>query len=1319
MSQPPITEENQLSLLFKQFQGVAQAVPGYGTTPAIQYNAETIAKLNSIYSSSVFVEPVPKELEKNIGQMKNDSSFQDTQWTSGGTVWNQSIGKTNVNDTTGTPIPYLYFYKRVYLKSTGNDNSWWLPEQSTPSTWSSSTNRLRNMIPWLYNDTNASMFTPIIEYWDPTFGGNGGWRTVGLQNQNSGWVIDYASGLVVFYNERTTLNNTYGFDQSAADTDEKARPRISFVRYEGDFLEDVISTIGGGSGGASQVGLSDNSGQIVTGSTFDASAILFNENQFDVSNNSGKAIITISDTAFVSDISRFFFDIPPAPYSGDISKNTTATAAINMTWKLPDNYLTSLPFGKTSHYIDGLSGVSNENVRYLPFFKELRIDALDKSDPNKNPTNDSDWEPLDTSNNTTQPFFPPSLTSAIMHADGTSGGTHYTLGITNTYPFTQVETDQVLQSGKPYQFRIYLTNDASGSVTDPTYGHTTPWNYYYLPEGSGGQIELGSFGPPTAPTGAEIFNHPSIFNEVSVDISNENPLGADASTNNIGWPIPNSLDLQTRFGGNIDGVPDPSNIALQMPNIRSQIQDSSAEILGPYGKNGTLDITDIFSSPQIDLSSASANWQWYPETKYTLSNVYMQNNTVDFSNQIAPYTGPDSSCNTGVPSRGDLAPQVATNRLELNPNEPLLIDETTNTAVKTIAYPQFNASVHSVSSPDSPINDVYFITNNDVVDFEINTNPGNTQQFGPWCNNSDRNGGSVGTESVAINLTKYEMSIQDHTPAPVIPLETTPSMVGFLDVSGIDYIGTNFTLSAESFDAAVFPTKGYYTDIKINKSEIVDICLNNVPDICNNLYKPYEVAIQDICGNDKLNKLTGPFSIGRTPLQDINYNLPTSLSTPMTLNFAFFGQALPILTNSTLSTHTYDITNIDDYWRRSLVLATTRSIYNNSLLLENGTNTMAPIDVSWNNFTGNTKTVTPTVIIEPSRIWDISSESDSKRYSRNVLSTTTPQFAVYISGDNNVARTPQEISGNYPIQFGGTSKHLFWDYTWDQNPNGSLPLSIPSGFFSYTSGSPTPDFTTRFEFLEAQGNLTGSTVTSAGAALQHWPNKMPNNQLLWANDAFRGAGITAGNKNNPYVDFSGNYYNPSVTINGVTRLALEDYSTDKTSGVAINETFQQPFDGWWDDVNSPAASGPPLVVTDKAKYITFRTWMPPVDRLNGSPNTNTQGYRLTVNDSNGLPINRIQSSNSTNLSNGYWVYHVEIPPTSTPIFATFSGQKVSGPGNGCYSSSISGFKVSNTVPSLGSTTQTPFNLTQVEISIGLTINSILDIGSVEIEWVAN
>lgn len=1314
MSQPPINEENQLSLLFKQFQGVAQAVPGHGKTPAIQYNAETIAKLNSIYSSSVFVEPVPKELDQNIGQMKNDNiNYPDTTWGSGptATVWNQTTGKTNVKDSSGASIPYLYFYKRVYLKSTGNDNSWWLPEDSTPSKWSSSTNKLRNMIPWLYNDTNASMFTPIIEYWDPTFNG-GSWRTVGLQNQNSGWVIDYASGLVVFYNERTTLKNTYGFDQSAPDTNEKARPRISFVRYEGTFLDEAIKngTIGGG-GGASQVGNCDNSGQVV-GTIFDVSAILFNETQFDISDNSGNAIINIADAAFESDISRYFFDIPPAPYSGDISKNNSAVAAINMTWQLPQTDRTSVPLGKTTHYIDGSADVSNANVGYLPFFKELRIDALEVSNPSKNPTNNNDWDALNTSNNQQQPFFPPSLTSAIMHADGTSGGSEYTLSGGTTYPFTQVETDQVLETGKTYQFRIYLTNDASGSVTDTTYGHTTPWNYYYLPEGSGGQIELGSFGLPTAPTGAEIFNNQNTFDAVSVDISNQNTNGADASANNIGWPIPNNFDLNVRFGGDVDGVPDPSNIAKQMPNIRSQLQDSSAEILGPYVKNGRLLIPDIFTTSDLDASAS--NWEWYPETTYTLSNVYMQNDTVDFSNQTASYNsgGVDPSCNTGVPSRQDL--NISTKRLQTNTSDPFAIAEIGTVAVKTNAYPQFNASVMSGSSPDLSINDIFFITNNDVVDFEIKAN---SQQFGPWANNSDKGGGSVGKDSNGVNLTKFEMSMKTHNSASVITSETTPAMKGFLDVSMIDYIGTNFTLSAEAIDPSTpLTTKGYYTDITINKSEMRDICLNNVPDICNNLYKPYEVAIQDICGNDKLNKLTGPFSLARTPLQDISYNLPTSLNATPTLDFRFFGQALPTLNNITLPLHTYDISGIDDYWRRSLLLATTSCIYNNLLQLENGTNTMEPVDVSWNNFTGNTKTVTPSIVIEPSRIWDISSESDSKRYSRNALSTTKPQFVVYISGDNNVARTPEEISGNYPIRFGGNTKHLFWDYTWDQNPNGTSPLSIPSGFFSYTSGSPTPDFTTRFKFLEAKGNLTGTTVTSAAADLKHWPNKMPPNQLLWANGAFRGAGISSTNKNNPYIDFSSNYYNPSVTINGSTRLALENYSTDKTSGVAIGETFQQPFDGWWDDVNSPSGSAA-RVITDKAKYITFRTWMPPVDRLNGSSTTNTQGYSLIVKDSSNIKINHIASTSA--IGDGYWVYHVEIPPVSPATFTAFSGQKVAGSSNGCYASSIDGYKVSNTVPSLGATPQAQTNLTQVEISIGLTIGSQKDMASVEIEWVAN
>ena len=1312
MSQPPITEENQLSLLFKQFQGVAQAVPGYGTTPAIQYNAEIIAKLNSIYSSSVFVEPVPKELEKNIGQMKNDNiNYTDTQWTSGGTVWNQSIGKTAVKDVNGNSIPYLYFYKRVYLKSTGNDNSWWLPEQATPSTWSSSTNTLRHMIPWLYNDTNASMFTPIIEYWDPSFGGTGGWRTVGLQNQNSGWIIDYATGMVVFYNERTTLNSTYGFDQSAADSDEKARPRISFVRYEGEFLEEAIAngTIGGNSGVAI-VGESDNSGNIVPGSTFDASAILFNENQFDVSNNAGKALITISETAFVSDISRYFFDIPPAPYGGDISKNLTAVAAVNLEWQLPDTYLTAVPLGKSLHYIDGSSDVSNANVKYLPFYKELHIDVIDKSDPSKNPTNQSDWESFGTNNSTTQPFFPPSLISGTFHADGTSGASiDYSFGPGSDYPFTNIVTDQVIQTGKTYQFRIYLTNDASGTVIDPTYGNAVPWNYYYLPEGSGGQIALGSFGPPSAPTGAEIFNNPVTYNAVSVDISNTDSNGADASLNNIGWPIPNTLDLNTRFGGDVDGVPDPSNIAIQMPNIRSQIQDSSAEILGPWGKNGRLLIPDIFTTSDLDASSS--NWEWYPETTYTLSNVYMQNDTVDFSNIKEPYPGPDTSCNTGVPTRQHV--NAVSNRLLPNPANPLKIEEpgpAPFVAVKTDAYPSWNAA--PPATPDTSISDIYFITSTDTLQCEIT----NFSTFGPFANNSDKNGGSVGKQSVGVNLTSFEMSITDRNSANVVTPETTTSTVGFLNTSVINYIGTQFTCSAEAVDPVPSPSDGYYTDILLKNATIKDITLNTIPDICNNAYVPYEMNIQDICGNDKLFIINGPFSIGRKPLNNIFYNVPTpGVSVSPNMNFHFFGQLLPTLGTVNIPSHTYDIENIDLYWRKSLQLDTTRCVYNNNSSLVNGTDTMLAITVQWNNFTGTTKTVTPSIVIEPSSIWDIPNQNDSKRYSRNVSSN--PQFAVYISGDNNVALTPSTIDGSYSLRFGGTNKHLFWDYTWDQNPSGTSPGTSPYEFFSFSSGSPIPTFSDpKWVFLEARGNLTATTVTSQTPQLVH-TNRMPIEQLLWADHAFRGADSSNNNPNNPkdpYYDFSNNYYNPTI----LGRLALLDYSRDKTTGIQIGETFLSGLNGWWDNVNQPTSS---TTINDLAKYITFKTWMPPVDKIDST--STTQGYTLVVRERDGNILSHVgYSASSLGYSsvNDYWVYHVEIPPVSPAQYFPFTGQKVAGSSPiGCYASSISGYKVKNTVPSLGTTPESITNLTIVEISIGLPIKSTANIGSVELTWVAS
>ena len=376
---------------------------------------------------------------------------------------------------------------------------------------------------------------------------------------------------------------------------------------------------------------------------------------------------------------------------------------------------------------------------------------------------------------------------------------------------------------------------------------------------------------------------------------------------------------------------------------------------------------------------------------------------------------------------------------------------------------------------------------------------------------------------------------------------------------------------------------------------------------------------------------------------------------------------------------------------------------------------MEPVEVGWDTFIGNSKTVNPTIVLEPSRIWDISNENDSKRYSRHVPISTNPQFGVYISGENNVARTPEEISGNYPIQFGGSTKHIFWDYTWDQDPNGTTPGFVPNNFFSFGSSSATPTFSDPWLFLEAQGNLTATTVTSQGKLLVHWPNRMPINQLLWANHAFRGAGININDINNPYYDFSGNFYNPSVG----SRLALEDYSRDKGTGIQIAETFLFGINGWWNNVNQPSSS---TTINDLAKYITFRTWMPPVDIISSSSST-TQGYTLIVRDTDNNILNHVGYSASApgySSVNDYWVYHVEIPPVSPAQFFPFTGQKVAGASPiGCYASTINGYKVKNTVPTLGTTAQSKTNLTIVEISIGLPINSTANIASVELSWVAN
>ena len=60
---------------------------------------------------------------------------------------------------------------------------------------------------------------------------------------------------------------------------------------------------------------------------------------------------------------------------------------------------------------------------------------------------------------------------------------------------------------KTYQFRIYLDNSGTnGPFTAPVYGNDVSWNYLYIPNVSGGSIELGNFGAPNPPNQIQLID---------------------------------------------------------------------------------------------------------------------------------------------------------------------------------------------------------------------------------------------------------------------------------------------------------------------------------------------------------------------------------------------------------------------------------------------------------------------------------------------------------------------------------------------------------------------------------------------------------------------------------------------------------------------------------------------------------------------------------------------------------------------------------------------------------------------------------------------
>jgi cytoskeletal protein CcmA (bactofilin family) len=215
-----LNNSNKTTLLFKKFQNRSQAAIDVGDGGTSFFN-EQKDSLNNIYNTDIFIE----NIEKNLSDEYKLSSL-DACGNIPGSIWKTSISDQDYsNSSFSIPNTNLIFYKEIYLNSvSGTNNAWWLiPPGSDQIT---DNNLLKDMIPFNFNSISLATFSPIVKYWDNTQ-----WRTQS-QNNVSGlnWLIDYASGILQFYQKDKILNS---LNIDCNSSDEKKRPRISFIKYAG------------------------------------------------------------------------------------------------------------------------------------------------------------------------------------------------------------------------------------------------------------------------------------------------------------------------------------------------------------------------------------------------------------------------------------------------------------------------------------------------------------------------------------------------------------------------------------------------------------------------------------------------------------------------------------------------------------------------------------------------------------------------------------------------------------------------------------------------------------------------------------------------------------------------------------------------------------------------------------------------------------------------------------------------------------------------------------------------------------------------------
>jgi len=1121
--------QNQDNLLFKKFQGVAQANINTGTA-LVQYSSEQRKALVNVFNSSIFRSDVPVDLSENywVSNLDATHDVSASLWIGSGST-NQTVGQ--MQNISKTPIPGtdLVFYKQVYLEPLAATNQAWFcrdPSSADPQSYSIENNLLKDSIPFLYNDKEPTTYTPIVYYNDAT-PPLLNWVPQQQNVPNSlNWVFDSASGILQFYQNDATLNglniNKTGLDASGNPIEGK-RPRISFIKYHG------LKGAGGSGGGGG--GISDAS---------------YNQLVQDICANT----VLIEDIS--GQLNRYLFEIPEAPTDGSFNVIQSPHPTIKLHWTNPTQKRAALDFYQniltlypnTTNY-NGLSDLQ-DRMNFLPFHNTLKIQRRSKDifgnvNPWINVLNPDDTTSIkgpvgpifkNVSNADFQILVPPT-TRSFAEQDISN----------NKY----INTNK-LDSSDVYQFRIALTN----LVYEDTVSNEEKWNYLYIPDASGGAtgisgefIQLGSFGPPYPPTSINFFN----TTYQSADISGSTINNADASLNTT-FPItfpPSTLAVKYQF----DLSGSPAIGALQQPANQNITVFDVSFVSDPIQQNNF----------QYPLLYQSSHWNGttnptgrlteldvYPEHTYELDGSFCMYNIIN--NGTGPQFDPscvqiiDVSFTSLRPTRSQANETTQiTSEKYFDQQTSDTLSFTNSTLTKTTA----------IGSDGTTYNNIYFINNTDSGTFTLD-NEYYTQD------NSDN---IIGINADIIPCSKYTFDCSENN-ANVT--DVSVNTLGFSSVNpGIDPSGTTLDTSNNDFKITIFNNDigsgqkkgGYYTFVRIEDNSDTQFMVDQIryPDSSNNSYQPYNIKIRQEYNTQPpgseawipSGEKTFPFRLGWEHTNTSLNLVSTNVNNPNTAR-DFFGLFRPI-SDPSLDI-SFDISNRNLWWRGSTpeytTISTTKLFWNKTV-----NNSYVEFDekpTPWASLSSwlPSQPVSETLIIN--RVNDLgSSTPNTNSYSRKGISSITPtpmnQFKISLTYANNVPlASPQpaynETTGTQPLDISFNNLLLFWDYTWRGNTSWISGATLNGPGLTSTLGyNPT--------------DLTGGSGPF-GSPYDH-TQSLYYNQLMWSGSeqpgstsgAFRN-GNYGSNNENPYINYTSYYENT---------LAL--YSTLDASGDAVSITYSK------------------------------------------------------------------------------------------------------------------------------------------------------------------